>query len=84
MNSSICPLQQLTSTSLAFQLSEREAVFCCQKCNNLQELCDVQEDLQGKKKNKQEKKNQTVKTVITKPVFFLMMHDDHACKQLRS
>jgi hypothetical protein len=50
MYSSICPLQQLTSTSLAFELAEREAVFCYQKCSNLQELCDVQEDLQGEKK----------------------------------
>jgi len=61
MNSSICPLQQLTSTSLAFQLSEREAVFCCQKCNNLQELCDVQEDLQGKKKTNKKKKTKLSK-----------------------
>jgi hypothetical protein len=61
MYSSICPLQQLTSTSLAFQLSEREAVFCCQKCSNLQELCDVQEDLQGKKKKQEKKKTKLSK-----------------------
>jgi hypothetical protein len=58
--------------------------FCCQKSSNLQELCDVQEDPQGRGKKKTRKKKQTVKTVITKSVFFLMMHEDHACKQLRS